>query len=109
MVELFVVERLTRTPRIVGPRFRVSPHEYSPRGRTLNEPELPQTRTPWADLVAVATAPTLSHDGSSYDHSVLIALIPRQDHRIEQRDWTSGIQSQTVYFVEPPSSTDKPL
>lgn len=39
MVELFAVERLTRTPRIVGPRFRVSPHENSPRGRTLNGPD----------------------------------------------------------------------
>lgn len=46
MVELFVIERLTRTPRIVGPRFRVSPHENSPRGRTLNGPELTQAPNP---------------------------------------------------------------
>jgi hypothetical protein len=50
MVELFTAGRFVQSPRIVSPRFRVSPLGSSPRGHTLNEAGVIQSRTPWADL-----------------------------------------------------------
>lgn len=79
MVELFAVGCLTQSPRIVFPRFRVSPHENSPRGRTLNEPEVgPNPVGGFVEDFIVYDAPALKHDGSPYSDSVRIALIPRQ-------------------------------
>jgi len=97
MVELFAVGCLAQSPRMVDPRFRVSPHESSPRGHTLNEPVVrPDPRGRICRKQERCDAPTSEHDDLDGEPSkdVRIAPFPEQRYRIEQRDSPPGKQSQ---------------
>ena len=79
-----------------------------------------QARSPWADLQPCGRSPTLHMTAPMQTHQGLSASPPFRVPATRRRHGSktlsdrtlrliSDIQSQRVYFSEPPSSTDKPL
>jgi hypothetical protein len=107
MVELFLPPDLLEYPSLViGP----APTVASRRIPTAAHVERTQrARTPWEDSRSVRPLTCFEHDGfdvtlaGRLPKSVCIAPIPGV-HRIERGDYSSGIQNQSDYFREPPSS-----